>query len=179
MVWGIGDYRLCSRPFTPPRRDEATLDHTSITERDMIQAAEQFHEVYPLLLEEIDRIEALRGELNDFQLMLAVSKAKDSMGIMSWERRRLINAIFETYMDVYRMEGRSMADQWVVETFEMEPASLQRQLTAQKEGASRIEELSRLIMERESELLQLYRELHALQGWQLPVSGNDMEKEKG
>jgi hypothetical protein len=142
----------------------------------MIQAAKQFQAVYPLLLEEINRVEAVRGELNDFQLMLAVSRAKDAMGIMSWERRKLVNDIFETYMEVYRLQGRSEADHWVVESFGYELVDLKPELTVKQDGASRIEELSRLIMERESELLQLYREFHMLQGWQFPAA--EIEKDK-
>ncbi|WP_127582944.1 hypothetical protein [Paenibacillus koleovorans] len=150
------------------------MDHSSITERDLIQAAKQFQTVYPLLLEELDRIEAIRGELNDFQLMLAVSRAKDAVGIINWERRKLVNDIFESYMDVCRSKGRAEADMWVADNFGGDPEKLNPELPPQPNPETRIEVLARQIMERESELLQLYREYHKLQGWPFPV--REMEK---
>ncbi|MDF2661545.1 MAG: hypothetical protein K0Q94_4336, partial [Paenibacillus sp.] len=71
------------------------MNQRIITEDDMIREAELFQNIYPIFAEEIDRAEAIRGRLNDFQIMIAASRAKDAMGILSWERRQIVNAIFE------------------------------------------------------------------------------------
>lgn len=83
----------------------------------MVLEAEEFSHVYPILMNEIHHIERVRGKLNDFQLMLAVSRAKDSMGILGWERRQTVNAILEKYAHIYREFGREEADEWVQNTF--------------------------------------------------------------
>ncbi|MHA6485085.1 hypothetical protein ACX1C1_24665 [Paenibacillus sp. strain BS8-2] len=93
------------------------MEPNEITEEEMLSASEEFAYLYPILMNEIEHIERLRGRLNDFQLMLAVSRAKDSMEIVGWERRQTINAILGKYAQIYRTLGREEADEWVMLTF--------------------------------------------------------------
>ncbi|GBG05785.1 hypothetical protein PAT3040_00270 [Paenibacillus agaridevorans] len=93
------------------------MDPIIITEEEMVLETEEFSNVYPILINQIDHIEQLRGKLNDFQLMLAVSRAKDAMSILGWERRQTVNAILERYAGIYREYGRDKADGWVLATF--------------------------------------------------------------
>lgn len=148
------------------------MDQPSITEQEMIEAAELFQTVYPFFIEEIDRVEAMRGKLNDFQIMLAVSRAKDAMGILSWDRRQTINAIFDTYMEMYRLYGRNVADKWVEKTFSYAPPETQNSRQRYEDTQQRNIELSHLIAEKEAELLRIYRELYLLQGWPFPSEPN-------
>lgn len=160
------------------------MDRPLISEHEMIKETEIFYKIYTVFIDEIDQNESIRGKLSDFQLMQAVSRAKDTMGIVGWERRQTVNSIFQKYMDIYRVFGRAKADEWVKVTFgysikirnEREPEALSElpkpdnSLSEDEETSSehknaepRIQELSRLILEKEAELLQLYREFYLLQ----------------
>lgn len=68
-------------------------DSIVITLDEMQREAQLFQSVYPDLIGEIARVESARGKLNDFQLMMAVSYAKNGLGVLSYERRQTINAI--------------------------------------------------------------------------------------
>ncbi|REK76284.1 hypothetical protein [Paenibacillus paeoniae] len=159
------------------------MERLIISEDDMVKESIEFANVYPILMNEVDRIESVRGKLNDFQLMLAVSQAKDAVGILGWERRLTVNAALEKYASIYRESGREEADYWVAETFgfmidwsqtteegmpEEQPSSPNAEVDAlSTDGAAepaepRLEEISGLIAEKEAELLQLYREYHRL-----------------
>ncbi|TNJ61572.1 hypothetical protein FE784_34070 [Paenibacillus hemerocallicola] len=146
------------------------MNQRIITEEDMIREAELFQNIYPIFAEEMDRVEAIRGRLNDFQIMIAASRAKDAMGILSWERRQIVNAIFESYMEKYSRYGRQEADEWVIESFGCRPSPRlafgDKRIAGNRETDEmtglKIEGLSRFILEKEAELLQLYRELFEL-----------------
>lgn len=159
------------------------MERLIISEDDMVQESIEFANVYPILMSEIDHIEAVRGKLNDFQLMLAVSRAKDAVGILGWERRLTVNAALEKYASIYREYSREEADDWVAGTFgfminwsqmteqemhEEQPPSPDAAVevsttdgTGEPAGPS-MEEVSDLIAEKEAELLQLYREYYRL-----------------
>ena len=161
------------------------MDRPLISEHEMIKETELFYKIFSVFINEIEQIESTRGKLNDFQLMQAVFRAKDTMGvILGWERRQTVNSIFEKYMHIYRAFGRAKADEWVTITFgysitmrnETEPDATpelpnsENSLLEDEETSSnhknaepRVEELSRLILEKEAELLQLYREFYLLQ----------------
>lgn len=145
------------------------MDRPLISEHEMIKESEIFHKIYSVFINEIEQIESVRGKPNDFQLMLAVSRAKDTMGILNWERRQTINSIFEKYTHIYRVFGRSKADEWVRVTFGFEGSFESVESGAEvmeieyKNHVPRFQEISRLIVEKESELLQLYREFYLLQ----------------
>jgi hypothetical protein len=143
----------------------------------MIQEAALFQAIYPVFIEEVDRIEATRGKLSEFQLMRAAACSKDVMGNLSWERRQTVNAIFEAYIEIYRKYGRESADEWVVLTFGSSRKAIvergrkfagERPQTGDPNVESRIEELSRLLLEKEAELLWIHRELNLLQGMIAP-----------
>jgi hypothetical protein len=165
------------------------MEPVIVTEEEMVLEAVEFSNVYPVLINQIDHIERLRGKLNDFQLMLAVSRAKDAMSILGWERRQTVNATLERYADIYREYGRKAADRWVLETFgfilesgdeeELETSleeageleqpehpehSEQGAEAEQDEEDIRLsmQEISSLIAVKEAELLQLYREFYRL-----------------
>lgn len=132
-----------------------------ITQEDMRAEAELFQAVYTSLIREIDRGESLRGKLNDFQLQQAVAHAKDGMGVLSYERRQTMNAIFENFSAIYRSDGRAAAAVWASQNF---GCSLSDAVSADRaDMRARIEELALLIQMKETELLQLYREIHGLQ----------------
>jgi hypothetical protein len=168
------------------------MDRLFVSEEDMVSETEEFAYVYPILMNEIEHIEKVRGKLNDFQLMLAVSRAKDSMGIVGWERRQTVNAILEKYASIYREHGREEADEWVAVTFGFS-LELQRRMAepaaaegpepmegASENGADRkevtesafgsehanveinMQDIAGLIAVKEAELLQLYREFYRL-----------------
>ncbi|QHW29821.1 hypothetical protein GZH47_02545 [Paenibacillus rhizovicinus] len=159
------------------------MDRPIITEQEMIKESELFYQIFSVFIQEMEQIERTRGKLNDFQLMQAVYHAKDTMGMMGWERRQTVSSIFEKYIEIYRALGRAEADEWVTITFgynmklrnerELDSAAAFPDGTdhANDDGtnggrnaaAYRLEELSRLIGEKESELLQLYREFYLLQ----------------
>jgi hypothetical protein len=149
-----------------------------ITVEEMLTEIELFQSVYPDLIGEIERVENTRGKLNDFQLMLAVSYAKNGLGVLSFERRQTVNAIFTAFTNIYRKEGLKAADQWAKDHFgcqsdaadtadtqnEEDPAEagLEEETIQQEDAqaaAARIEELSSIIREKETELLEFYREL--------------------
>lgn len=140
------------------------MEHAQVIPlEDMLSESDLFCAVYPDLIGEIDRIERKRGKLNEFQLMLAVSYAKDGLGVLSFERRRKINAIFEAFTARYRSEGRDAADLWARETFGCSEASgADAGMEDIPDAASRVGELSALILRKESELLKLYREYYRL-----------------
>ncbi|MDQ6419573.1 hypothetical protein RB620_09025 [Paenibacillus sp. LHD-117] len=138
------------------------------------------------MINEIDHIESVRGKLNDFQLMLAVSRAKDSMGVLGWERRQTVNSILERYSHIYREYGREHADDWVEVTFgliversyaaesdeaeeitaspdpEIAASASEEEDEVSAQVSLRMQEISSLIVVKESELLQLYREFYML-----------------
>ncbi|MCR2807077.1 hypothetical protein [Paenibacillus soyae] len=154
------------------------MDHLIISEDDMVKESAEFSKVYPILIHEIDHIERVRGKLNDFQLMLAVSRAKDSMGVLGWERRQTVNSILEKYAQIYREYDRESADEWVFITFgyrvdsgyeteaetmaETTSAHPQEEIDNDVDVSSRMQEVSNLIVMKEAELLQLYREFYLL-----------------
>ncbi|MBM7566255.1 hypothetical protein GT003_15785 [Paenibacillus sacheonensis] len=149
----------------------------------MVQETELFHKIFTVFRHEIDQIENTRGKLNDFQLMQAVLLAKDTMGVVGWDSRQTVSSIFEKYMHIYRTFGREKADEWVTITFEYSVSTSEYEginstlgrpdtedgyTVGEEEGiltnkTSRIDELSHLIVEKETDLLQLYRELFLLQ----------------
>ena len=140
-------------------------DETIITMEDMLAEAELFQAIYPDLIGQIERIENARGKLNDFQLMQAVSYAKNGLGVLNYERRQIINSILDQFSDIYRKGGRYEAIQWAQETFGCysEP---QAPTESASEAQPRIEELTHIIREKEAELLKLYREYYTLQTYQ-------------
>jgi hypothetical protein len=134
-----------------------------ITVEEMMTEAELFRSVYPELIREIDRVESTRGKLNDFQLMQAVAHAKTGLGVLSYERRQTINAIFDTFVNIYRKNGRTSAEKWAGESFGCISIVAAEAGEDTSELVSRIRELTRLIEQHESDLLQLYRELYMLE----------------
>lgn len=151
----------------------------------MMKEAALFQAIYPVFIEEIDRVEALRGKLSDFQLMRAAARSKDTMGSLSWERRQTVNAIFDMYIELYREYGREAADEWVILTFGSSRKAIvertrkfpgERPESPNPNVESRIEELSRLLLEKEAELLWIQRELHLLHG--LVAPGNPKEDDE-
>lgn len=154
----------------------------------MVSETEEFAFVYPVLINEIEHIENARGRLNDFQLMLAVSRAKDSMAIVGWERRQIVNAILEKYGHIYRESCREDADAWVAATFgfgltsfrdkekemivaesdeeeiedETEEQGAERPITDSRDESLGLQQLAGLIAVKEAELLRLYREFYRL-----------------
>ncbi|MFC4775236.1 hypothetical protein ACFO9Q_00375 [Paenibacillus sp. GCM10023252] len=135
-----------------------------ITQEEMLTEAELFRSIYPVLIGEIDRVEQARGKLNDFQLMLAVSYTKDGLGVLSYERRQTVNAIFDTFTSIYRKSGRIPAEIWAKETFGCSTEAIRRDEDT-SEIVQRMDELAKIIQEKEAELLQLYREFYTLQGY--------------
>ncbi|MFC5650963.1 hypothetical protein ACFPYJ_17980 [Paenibacillus solisilvae] len=133
---------------------------STITLEEMMSEAELFQSVYSELASEIERGESTRGKLNDFQLMQAVAHAKDGLGVMSYERRQIINAIFEAFSAIYRRDGRPSAEIWATETFGCIRSEVKREDL--KVIEERMVELNQLIQLKEKELLQLYREFHMM-----------------
>ncbi|MFD2613144.1 hypothetical protein [Paenibacillus gansuensis] len=131
-----------------------------VTIEEMVMEAELFRRVYPDLIGEIDRVERTRGKLNDFQLMLAVAHAKNGLGVLSYERRQVINSIFALFTTIYRKNGRYTAEKWAVDTFGVEKTVETREDL--EEVAKTVKELTELIEEKENELLQIYREYYLL-----------------
>ncbi|MBW7457270.1 hypothetical protein ACFOLF_22155 [Paenibacillus sepulcri] len=138
-------------------------DRSLITMEEMILEAELFQSVYPDLIGEIDRGEVAHGKLNDFQLMQAVAHAKNGLGVLSFERRQVINAVFDAFTTIYRKDGRGSAERWAKQSFGCFSSSLSVKEKDIADIVMKIDELSRLIQGKESELLQLYRELNMLQ----------------
>jgi hypothetical protein len=131
-----------------------------ITLEEMITESELFQSVYPELTSEIERGENARGKLNDFQLMQAIAHAKNGLGVLSYERRQVVNAIFGTFSNIYRKDGRASAEVWASETFGCSKKDGNKE--DRTEFVIRMEELEQLIHVKETELLQIYRELHML-----------------
>ncbi|QAY65745.1 hypothetical protein [Paenibacillus protaetiae] len=142
-------------------------EETIISEEELNQAVQLFNQAYPYFIEEIDRVEAERGKLNDFQLMIAVSHAKQKLEIISWNCRKTVNAIFQTFVEIYRRTSKEEAEDWAEETFgtsriRFVPESDAGQIAP--EGVNpRIHELKLQIQAKEAELLLLYQELVQLQ----------------
>lgn len=140
-------------------------NETTITMEEMLTEAELFQSIYPDLTGEIERIENARGKLNDFQLMQAVSYAKNGLGVLNYERRQIINSILDQFSDTYRKGGRYEAIHWAQETFGCYSES-PAPAAPTSEAQPRIEELIHIISEKEAELLKLYREYYNLQTYQ-------------
>lgn len=143
-----------------------------ITPEEYDAAVELFRSAYPAFINEIDRIEVERGKLNDFQLMLAVTRAKQGLVILGWDCRKTVNTIFDTYVDIYRVSGRAEADKWAEDTFGCsrlvmffpEQSNLVVNVDSENKGVKeKIAELTRQLNEKEAELLHIYRELYRLQ----------------
>jgi len=64
---------------------------------------------------------------------------------------------------MYRKDGRGMAERWAKQTFGCFSSSEMMKAEDMSDIVSKIDELSRIIQGKESELLQLYRELNMLQ----------------
>ncbi|CAM3155595.1 hypothetical protein PALU110988_05345 [Paenibacillus lupini] len=144
-------------------------DDTNIPQEEFFAAAALFCRAYPTFVAEIDRVEAERGKLNDFQLMLAVNKAKESLVILGWDCRKAVNALFETYVEVYKHSSKEDANHWAESTFGCsktliyEPSIEDEEIVEQGLYLEmRIEQLTALIHEQETTLLQNYRELYRL-----------------
>ncbi|TJY44027.1 hypothetical protein E5161_01110 [Cohnella pontilimi] len=137
------------------------INPSSISIQQMQTEAQAFQSVYPDFISEIERVESTRGKLNDFQLMMAVSYAKNGLGVLSYERRQIINAIFAAFTNIYRNEGRIAANQWAYENFGCGVMPLSSEDT--RDVHTRLEELSTMIRDKETELLKLYREYYVLQ----------------
>ena len=92
-------------------------EESLITHEEYLTSAELFRSAFPAFAAELQRVEALRGKLNEFQLRQAVAMATGSIVILGWNCRKTIGAIFDVYVELYREEGKSAADQWVEATF--------------------------------------------------------------
>ncbi|WP_274653283.1 hypothetical protein [Paenibacillus humicola] len=162
------------------------MEQPIVSEDEMMKEAELFFNIFSVFIHEMDQIERTRGKVNEFQLMQAFFHAKDTVGILGWERRQTVNAIFEKYMHIFRELGRHSADEWVSLTFgfrfdtkkETEPVTgpemptippdTENRLSGSEETSGSqnaepsIEELSLLILEKEAELLQLYRAFYKM-----------------
>ncbi|MFD1953129.1 hypothetical protein ACFSL6_02790 [Paenibacillus thailandensis] len=136
-----------------------------ITEEEWHQAVALFNRAYPYFIDEIERVEAERGKLNDFQLMLAVSRAKERLVILGWNCRKALNAIFDRFVDLYRTSGKEWAEDWAEDTFGSSRIHVQPPDDEQQPDYAnpRIHDLRMLIQVKEAELLLLYQELVELQ----------------
>lgn len=135
-----------------------------ITEEEWKQAVELFNRAYPFFIDEIERVESERGKLNDFQLMRAVSRAKEGLIILGWNCRRALNAIFDAFVDLYRKSGKAEAEDWAEATFSSSRIHVPREEEVQPDYMNpRIYDLKMLIQAKEAELLLLYQELVELQ----------------
>ncbi len=135
-------------------------EESLITHEEYLTSAELFRSAFPTFAAEVERVEARRGRLNDFQLMQAVSKATDSIVILGWNCRKTVAAMFDVYAEIYRREGREAADKWVEATFGVSYSP-----EAGEVRQSLLEAMDRvhiLIKAKEAELQLLYRELHEL-----------------
>lgn len=143
-----------------------------ITEEEWQQAVALFNRAYPFFIDEIERVEAQRGKLNDFQLMLAVSRAKESLVILGWNCRKALNAIFDQFVEIYRTRGKEWAEDWAEDTFEASRIHVEPMIEEpQPEYHNpRIHDLKMLIQAKEAELLLLYQELVELQDAELDES---------
>ncbi|GMK48290.1 MULTISPECIES: hypothetical protein [Paenibacillus] len=144
-------------------------DATNIPQEEFFAAAALFCRAYPVFVAEIDRVEAERGRLNDFQLMRAVNKAKEGLVILGWDCRKAVNALFDTYVEIYKHSSKDDANEWAESTFGCsktliyEPPLVEEEIL--EHGVSlelRIEQLTALIHEQEATLLQNYRDLYRL-----------------
>ncbi|MFF2479602.1 hypothetical protein [Paenibacillus sp. NPDC058071] len=159
-----------------------------MTQEDYASVSELFRAAYPSFVQEIERVEKERGKLNDFQLMRAVSNAKESLTILNWDYRKAVNAIFDTYVELYKENGKEEADKWAIVTFgcsRFNPLAAQSS-SGQEEGLgdagqietvhARIEELALLLQAKEAELMLLYKELNRLQSFTARSSGKPVQK---
>gem|GEM_PF-1656171 len=144
-------------------------DATNIPQEEFFAAAALFCRAYPVFVAEIDRVEAERGKLNDFQLMRAVNKAKEGLVILGWDCRKAVNALFDTYVEIYKHSSKDDADHWAESTFGCSKTLIYEPPLEEEvileHGSSlemRIEQLTALIHEQETTLLQNYRELYRL-----------------
>lgn len=165
-------------------------EETSITQEEFLAAAELFRTAFPSFVGEIERVEAERGKLNDFQLMLAVTRAKEGLVILGWDCRKTVNAIFDTYVGIYKAEGRGAADEWAEFTFGCSRIAVQypeyvTYMEADEDAEvpiaitleERIAELTAQIQQQEVELLQNYRELYRLRITANREAGIDMSED--
>ncbi|MCC3374383.1 hypothetical protein [Cohnella sp. REN36] len=137
-----------------------TTENSSL---ELEEVAELFRLVYPAFIVEIERAEATRGQLKEFHLAMAAEHAKNSVRILGWDSRRTLNAIFETYKDIYLLKGRIAADMWARETFGCTPEVAIHDPEGARALEEKIEAMQLLIQDKEAELLHLYREIHMLQ----------------
>ncbi|MCM3625790.1 hypothetical protein M3194_00250 [Paenibacillus glycanilyticus] len=144
-------------------------DATNIPQEEFFAAAALFCRAYPVFVAEIDRVEAERGRLNDFQLMRAVNKAKEGLVILGWDCRKAVNALFDTYVEIYKHSSKDDANHWAESTFGCNKTLIYEppfeEDVVLEHGVSldmRIEQLTALIHEQETTLLQNYRELYRL-----------------
>jgi len=148
--------------------EEATTDEqTIITEDELQQSITLFNEAYPYFIDEIERVESMRGKLNEFQLMRAVSRAKQRLEIIGWNCRKTVNALYEAFVDIYKESGKEEALSWAEGTFganrEHVPGN-GAEGAAELTGVSlQIVELKLQIQAKEAELQQLYDKLVELQ----------------
>jgi len=152
---------------TAMTEERTDIEETLISEEELQQAVELFNTAYPFFIDEIERVEESRGKLSDFQLMMAIAVAKDRLIIFGWNCRRALNAIFDSFAEVYKQSGRSEAEVWAEDTFNSSREHVQlpeEDSTALKEHANpKIIELKLHIQAKEAELQQLYMELELLQ----------------
>lgn len=87
------------------------------TQEEFAAVSDLFRQAYPYLIHEIERVETERGRLNDFQLLRAISRAKESIAVVNWDYRKMVNAVFDAYVDKYKETGRKEADEWAIVTF--------------------------------------------------------------
>ncbi len=152
-------------------------DTKIITQEEFAAVSELFRKAYPYFVHEIERVEEERGKLNDFQLMLAVSRAKESLAIVNWDYRKMINMVFDGYVDIYKELGRKEADEWAIVTFGCSRyikridgftsvAEDENEKQVEYDAASLqilLNELSLQMEAKEAELLQLYEDFNRLQ----------------
>ncbi|GGG79513.1 hypothetical protein [Paenibacillus radicis (ex Gao et al. 2016)] len=150
-------------------------DTKMITQEEFATVSELFRKAYPYFVHEIERVEEERGKLNDFQLMLAVSRAKESLAIVNWDYRKMINMVFDGYVDIYKELGRKEADEWAIVTFGCSRyikrtdgfatvAEEAKQVEYDEESLRiLLNELSLQMEAKEAELLHLYEEFNRLQ----------------
>ncbi|MUT67090.1 hypothetical protein [Paenibacillus sp. NEAU-GSW1] len=150
-----------------------------ITKEEFAAVSDLFRQAYPYLIHEIERVESERGKLNDFQLLRAVSRAKQSIAVVNWDYRKMVNAVFDAYVEIYKETGRKEADEWAIVTF-----GCSRYIKISSEDQSNIDEndareqhdkldeaslhilMNELTLQmeaKEAELLQLYEQFQRLQ----------------
>lgn len=148
-------------------KEVATTDEqtTIITEEELQQSIALFNEAYPYFIDEIERVETLRGKLNEFQLMRAVWLAKERLVILGWNCRKTVNALFEAFVDIYKETSKEEAQAWAEGTFGANREHVQVTEDSSEQNAMNIQivELKLQIQEKEAELALLYNKLAELQ----------------